>query len=475
MSSELDGKPPMSARPRIYPMSHEQETLWLDDLLSEGPSRHLEAWACRLTGQLDTGALEWAISQIVARHEVLRTRLTERDEEPVQIVTGPDPVRMHRLSCPPAALHAELSRIVVEPLDLDETPIRPWLVCVSPDEFVLVVQLHHAVIDDWSLNIFQRELMHFYTARLRGKAPSLEPLRMQAGDFAVAQRAAGLDPADLAYWRERVRHAPRSCTIPPTRPGSGVLTRRAWDDRLDALEQHLTGRAPTRASARPVGRHLFEISPELGQAVRIAGRALRTTPFTVFASAMAALLWQYGESDEVIFCTPVSLRGAADVDGMIGVLTNLQPIRLTVSRDMSFRALTNAAKAEILGGMEHRAVPYPAMIRMSRLGTSADAPPPCDVAIGVDDMGWEPFSLPNVTTEIIRLPGRHAKFAVQLDLVAQDDGGYAGALNYDAEVFDDATVAGVATRFTKLLAHCIAAPDEPLDRIPGSAGGPCRA
>jgi non-ribosomal peptide synthetase component F len=190
---------------------------------------------------------------------------------------------------------------------------------------------------------------------------------------------------------------------------------------------------------------------------------------------MATLLWQYGEADEVIFCTPLSLRGTADVDGMIGILTNVQPIRLTVSRNLSFRALANAAKAEILGGMEHRAVPYPVMVRMSRLGTSADAPPPCEVAIVVDDMGWEPFSLPDVTTKIIRFPGRHAKFAVQLDLVAQDDGGYAGAWTYDAEVFDDATVAGVASRFRKLLTHCIAAPDEPLDRIPGSADGPCRA
>src|SRR5437899_5803976 len=100
MSDELDGEPAVTTRRRIYPMSHEQEALWLDDLLWDGPSRHLEAWACRLTGQLETGALEWAISQIVARHEVLRTRLTEMGEEPVQIVTGPDPVRLWKLSCP---------------------------------------------------------------------------------------------------------------------------------------------------------------------------------------------------------------------------------------------------------------------------------------------------------------------------------------------------------------------------------------
>jgi hypothetical protein len=450
MSGELDSVPAVSTRPRTYPMSHEQEAMWLDDLVWDGPSRHLEAWACRLTGQLDTGALEWAIGQVISRHEVLRTRLAERDGEPVQIVVAPGPVQMERLSCPPAALQAELSRIVAEPLELSEAPIRPWLVCVSPDEFVLVVQLHHAVIDDWSLNILQRELRHFYTARLLGRSSSLEPVGMQGGDFAVAQRAVGLDPADLAYWRERVRDAPRSCTIPPDRPGPEVLSHRG-------------------------GRHLFGIRPELGRAVRAASRALRTTPFTVFAGVLAALLWQYGEPEEVIFGTPVSLRGAADVDGMIGVLTSLHPIRLTVSRDISFRTLANAAKAEVLGAMEHRAVPYSTIVRMARLGTAADAPPPCDVAMVVDDMRWEPFSLPNVTAEIIRLPPAYAKFALHLSLVAGEDGHYAGSWNYDAEVFDAVTVARVASQFTTLLTHCIAAPDEPLGQIPGSAAGPSSA
>jgi hypothetical protein len=449
MNGGPEGGPVLSVRPQVFPMSREQEGLWLDDLVWDGPSRHLEAWVCRLTGQLDTAALEWAISQIVARHEVLRSRLTERDEQPVQIVTAPGPVRMGRLSCAPDALQAELRRIVDEPLDLDEAPIRPWLVRVPPDEFVLVVKIHHAVIDDWSLNIFQRELMHFYTARLLGRPPDLKPLPVQAGDFAAAQRAAEMRPADLAYWRERVRAAPRSCTIPPDRPA--------------------TGDAPHRS-----GRHPFDIGPELGQAVRAAGRPLRTTTFTVFAAAMAVLLWQYGDADEVIFGTPVSLRGSAAVDGMIGLLTNLHPIRLAVSRGMSFRALVNAAKAEVLGAMQHRAVPYATIVRMARQGTAADAPPLCDAAMVVDDMSWEPFSLPEVTTQALHLPAGHTKFALHLALRASDDGGYQAAWNYDAEMFEAGTVARLARHFIALLDRCVAAPDESLGQISGDVAGVVR-
>lgn len=431
-----------TVRPRIYPMSREQETVWLDDLIFAGSSRYLEAWASRLIGHLDIDALEWAIGQVIARHEVLRSRLTEKDGEPVQIVTDPDHAQLLRLSCTAEAVPAELSRIVAEPLHLDEAPIRPWLLCLDQDESVLVVQFHHAAFDDWSLNIFRRELMHFYSARLHDRPADLEPLRMQAGEFAVAQRAEELDPAEIEYWRERVKAAPRSCTIPPDFPGPEELPHRA---------EYL----------------LVEVSPELGQAVRAAGRALRTTPFTVFAGAMAGLLWQYGEQQEVIFGTPVSLRGTAADDDMIGFLTNLHPIRLAVSPEMSFRTLVNAAKTEVLAALEHRAVPYSTIVAMSRRGLAPDAPL-CDVSLVLDDMRWEPFLLPGVTAETIRVPEQYAKYALHLILTADDDGGYTGAWNYDGEVYGAATMERVAGQFVQLLAHGVAAPDMPLGENAGS-------
>jgi hypothetical protein len=347
MNSELEVMPGVAGSPlRVYPMSYEQESLWLEDSVSDGPSRYLASWACQLIGPLDIDAIEWALTQITARHEVLRSKLTTRDGELVQVVTSPRPVSVAQLSCARAALPAELSTITAEPLDLNAAPFRPWLLHLSPDEFVLVVQFHHAIVDDWALDVFQRELIRFYTARVLGRPASLEPLQMQVGDYAVAQRAARIDLTDVAYWRKRVQGAPQSCTIPPDRPRPEKLAHRA-------------------------GQQLFRISPELGQAVRAVSRARRTTPYTVFAGAMTALLWQCGAHEEVIFGTPVSHRGAAAVDGMIGCLSDLLPLRLAVSRDTSFRALIDAAKAEVVGAMQHHAVPYSALIRMTRRGGAA--------------------------------------------------------------------------------------------------------
>jgi Condensation domain len=445
----MSGEPRAGAQPRLYPMSREQESQWLDDLVAEGPSRYLESWACRLTGQLDIGAVEWAISQIVARHEVLRSRLTERSGELVQVVTDSRPVPVTQVSCTPDGLSAELSRITAEPLNLDEAPLRPWLVRIPPDEFVLVVQFHHAVIDDWALNIFQGELVEFYTARLTGRPPSLEPVRMQLGDFAVAQRATEFAQADLAYWRDRVRGVPTSCTFPPDRPGPEALPHRAE-------------------------RQSFPVSPELARGVRAMSRKLRTTPYTVFAGAMAVLLREHTEPEDVVIGIPVSLRGTADVDHMMGCLSSLLPLRLSVARNISFRELTDAAKAEVIGAIKHRAVPYSVLVRMTRLGVNREVPPPlCHVVLVVDDMRWEPLSFPGARAERIYIPPGRAKFDVCVTLVADNDGGYTGLCDYDADVYQADTMERMVSQYLRLLGSLIAAPDEPVALAVGSAAEPC--
>jgi hypothetical protein len=339
-----------------------------------------------------------------------------------------------------------LIRITAMPLDLEESPLRPWLVEVAPDEYVLLVQLHHVVVDDWALDIFQRDLMHLYEARLAGRPSALEPLRVQAGDYAVAQRAAGMSPADLEYWRERVRDAPRSCTVPPDRPEP---------------EQE-----PHRS-----GRYAFQVGPEVGRSIRAAGRALRSTPFTVFAGALAVLLWQYGEPDEVIFGTQVSQRGAADVDDMIGFLTGTLPIRLAVPRNATFRTLMDATKSAVVGALDHRSVPFSQLIRMTRRGIDLDLPPLCDAGLVVDDMRWEPFTLGPVTAERIYLPPNQAKFAVNFSFMSDAGGGYTGFCDYDADLYFESTMVQATDRFIAVLARCGTALDEPLAAlIAGSAG-----
>lgn len=427
----------MAAMPdQVYPMTYEQEGLWLDDHLYAMPSRYLESWACRLSGQLDVSAVEWAIGQIVMRHEVLRSRLILQGNDLVQIVMPGHQVPLAQVSCTPSALPEELSRIVAEPLDLDRAPLRPWLIRISSEEYLLVVQFHHAVIDDWAFAIFEREFRELYTACVLRREPYLKPLSQQVGQYAVAQRAAGIDHADLAYWRTQVRGAPSSCTIPPD-----------W---------------PRPQSPRFRGRrHPFSLAWELTRLVSSVSRTMRTTPFTVFAAAMAALLAQESQNTEVIFGAPVSRRGAAAVSEMIGCMTDLLPIRLGVPLNTSFAALIGDARAAVLGALEHNAVPYAAVAREARRRPGADSLALCPTALVVDDAGWDKPPLPGLTTDAVYIPTGRSKFDLCVTLVRAGDG-YLGFIDYAAELYRAETVARIASQFIHILGCGLYNYHEPL-------------
>ncbi|MFE5627735.1 amino acid adenylation domain-containing protein, partial [Streptomyces virginiae] len=186
-------------RPEDLPLSFAQRRLWLIDGM-EGPSALYNLpLALRLTGPLDPAALELALGDLVARHEILRTLITERDGEPRQWIVPPAEARIpfDRRPVRPADAAATLAECAAVPFDLArELPVRAHLFPLSADEHLLVVVLHHIAGDGWSMEPLLRDLSAAYAARLDGSAPDWQPLPVQYADYALWQRELLGDEAD---------------------------------------------------------------------------------------------------------------------------------------------------------------------------------------------------------------------------------------------------------------------------------------
>ncbi|MFF0519185.1 condensation domain-containing protein, partial [Actinomadura nitritigenes] len=214
------------ARDERLPLSFAQQRLWfLGQLEPESVEYNvsLPVWL----GAVDVGALSAALSAVVGRHEVLRTRLVAgEDGVPFQVIDPPSRfwlpvVDVASSADPRGTAGALVGSDAAEPFDLAMGPlIRGFLVRMSGEEHVLVLSLHHVVSDEWSGRILRRELSALYEAFRRGEPDPLPELPVQYADFAVWQRrwlSGEVLEEQLAFWRERLAGVP-VLELPVDRP-----------------------------------------------------------------------------------------------------------------------------------------------------------------------------------------------------------------------------------------------------------------
>ena len=206
-----DGIPQVS-RDHSLPLSFAQERLWFLDRLGRlGPAYHI-GLAVRLTGELDSVALSAALTEIVRRHEAVRTRIAMRDGLGSQLIDPPWPIDLAAERVTLAEARLRTRRLMEESFDLaNDRLLRCLLLALDNQDHILALSMHHIVSDGWSIGVLFRELAAFYGAFSAGRSSPLPELAIQYADYAawhrqwVSERV--LQP-QLAYWRTRLADAP---------------------------------------------------------------------------------------------------------------------------------------------------------------------------------------------------------------------------------------------------------------------------
>ena len=206
----------------------------------QGDSSYNIPFALRLDGVLNEGALEQALSAIVNRHEVLRTRFPMRAGRVMQEILVSRHFKLAHLDLSgveenhrEAMLAEQLQSLANHRFDLaGDLPLEIRLIRLAPDQHVLAGVVHHIAFDGWSSGVFLRELAALYTAFIESRPTPLTPLAFQYADVALWQRGLQADPDgsyvhDLAYWRATLADTPELLDLPTDRPRSAMRQRRA--------------------------------------------------------------------------------------------------------------------------------------------------------------------------------------------------------------------------------------------------------
>ncbi|MEU0032349.1 amino acid adenylation domain-containing protein, partial [Streptomyces sp. NPDC006335] len=398
-------------------------------------------------GDLDVAALSKALDAVVARHEVLRTRLVAGpDGVAYQVIDPPAPVPLPVVDVcgvvDPLAVARELVEAdAVTPFDLAAGPLlRTCLIRLADDRHLLALSMHHAVSDEWSGRILWRELSALYQAFRTGERDPLPPLPVQYADFAVWQRSwltGEVLDGQLAYWREVLAGAP-VLELPTDRP-----------------------RPPVR-STEGTATH-FTVPAETAEALREVARANGATMYMVLLAACQVLLGRYCDTDDVVVGTPVANRNRAETEDLIGFFVNTLVLRTDLSGDPSFAELLGRVRETALGAYAHQDLPFEQLVDALVTDRDRSRTPLFQVFFS--------YAITDPDEEATR-PGRDVAprpVEVKFDLaLALADGGadVTGQIDYSTELFDPDTIDRLAGHILTVLRAVAADPDRPLSRIP---------
>jgi non-ribosomal peptide synthetase component F len=432
----------------VLPTSFAQARLWFLDRLNPGNTAYVSHVSLRLRGPLDVDSLDPAIGAVVDRHESLRTRFVAVDGEPVQIVEPLGRARLERVDLsheadPLAAARTLASSVARTSFDLERGPL---LRCVAArlgdDDWALILALHHIVVDGWSLGVLLSDLVRAYRACSDRRAPSLPPLALQYGDYAVWQRerfdGTRLD-AEIAWWRERLRDAP-SVALPTDRPRPALPSHRG-------------------------GRERVMIDAAVTAALRELAQAEGASFFMCLLAAYALLLARSCDQRDLVIGTPVAGRSRPELEPLVGFFVNTLALRVKLDGAPTFRQLLRRVRQVALDAYDHQELPFERLVAALSPERHLDRNPLFQTTFALQPAGTSRLQLPGIRIEPLGATSDTVKFDLALTFVEAGDQ-LVASLAYASDLFDAGTAAGLVRRLATLAAGIAADPDAPIETLP---------
>lgn len=440
----------LADRAAPLPASFGQRRLWFFDQLVPGSCAYVVMECFWLGDGLDAGALRRALGLVICRHEVLRTVFSTVDGEPVQVVLPPgqagDVLEVAQDAQDAAAAERVMARRLRQPFDLQAGPlVRALLVRCGQGSgagWLLGLAVHHIVFDEWSLGIVLGELSQCYAAAVEGRDPALAELPADYADYAVWQRSqqpTGWEE-QLSYWLDRLGGAPATLGLPC--------------DRARPPVQSFSGGLVTVT----LGGNVPDTAKKVAQ-------EHNATLFMVLLTAFNVLLARYCGHGDVVIGVPVAGRARVELEQVVGFFVNTLALRTDLSGSPTFAEALRRVRDTAVGAFARQDLPFDNLVEHLAPQRDLSHNPVFQVMFALQNAPVQPLALPGVPTRSHRLHTGTALFDLSLH-ITETSGQLQAAFEYDAALFDHATIEAMAGHYTQLCRAAVAAPGTPIHALP---------
>jgi amino acid adenylation domain-containing protein len=435
----------------VFPASFGQKGLWLVDQLNPGSTAYGLSILWRIRGPLDIAAFERTLNEVVRRHEVLRTTLSRRLGELVQVIAPAAPLSLPVVDLSALPERESDERALAEareacrrPFDLAAGPLfRPRVWRLSGNDHRVLLDLHHVIADWWSFAVFFREIEAIYGAFVEGRGSPLAELSLQYADFAQWQRERVRGPGfgdHLMFWKKALAGAP---------PILDLKT-----DRSRPARQTFAGASES-----------VLLTPGLTSRVRDLARRAGATPYMVLLAGFAALLQRHTGQDDILVGSPVANRTKVELEPLIGLVMNTLVMRIDLSGNPTFHELLARVRAFCLDAFAHQDMPFERLLEELKPERTLSHSPLFQVLMTLQNAAAEPPRLGDLAVESLPIAGETAKFDLSAYFEDRGDRIWA-SFQYNADIFEPATIRWMLGHFLNLLDGALSDPGRPLLRLP---------
>jgi amino acid adenylation domain-containing protein len=445
-------------RDQPLPLSFIQEGIWfLQRLVPESTTYNVPR-ALRIRGELDVEKVRAAFAALERRHEILRTTFPDDEGEPVQVVHPPRGIPVPVIDVPDAGdddqIHQMIRHASQSPFDMANGPlIRLTLARLAPRDHVLIVVEHHLIHDGWAQGVFLRDFLELYQALVSGREPRLPELTVQFADYVYWQRQmlSGTAMDKLTdFWVNELSGAPRMLALPADRPRPSALT---FSGDLEVLV----------------------IDGELSQALRKFASQRGATLFMTMLSAFATMLYRYSGQEDILIGTGVANRQHQEAENLLGMMINTVLLRVTMSAGMSFSGLLDSVRNRCLRAYAHQDMPFGKLVAALRPGRGRGHDMPlCQVTFSFLDTPLPELETPGLKFDVVIAHNKMAKF--DLNVIVRPGTKTSESITmymeYNADVFEPATIQRMLGHYQAILTHALRTPDELLGKFLADLGEP---
>ena len=432
-----------------HPLSFAQQRLWFLDQLEKGNPAYNIAFSVRLRGLLKETALERSLNEIVQRHEALRTTFSLVEGQPVQVIDPCLRLPLPVVDCQNLSeleRQSEVRRLAIQqsqqPFDLTRGPLlRAQLLRLDQQEHILLMSMHHIISDEWSVEVFIREMAALYKAFSTDRSQPLPELPIQYKDFAYWQRQwlrGEVLETQLSYWKQQLDGIPAVLPLPADRPRPAVRTYRG-------------------------SRQFLELPKTLTEEIEALSRQEGVTPFMFLLAAFQTLLYRYTGQEDIPVGSPIANRNRDEIKGAIGFFVNTLVLRANLGGNPSFRELLSRVRQVALEAYSHQDLPFEQLVEVLQPERDVSYTPLFQVLFTLRN----PLRLEEIP-DLVLSPLKVENDTTQFDLILSveiAERGLIALFEYNTDLFDATTIARMQGHFLTLLEGIVANPQAGLSDL----------